>query len=69
MLNIAGLEEEARHASGAGFCFRHGPYLNLKRIHSDPWGHAYVYSQPGSSGHPHTITCAAPDGTIYISDR
>lgn len=45
----------------------HGPYLN--KIPADPWAHAYVYSSPGSPGHPFTVTCNAPDGTTYSTDH
>jgi general secretion pathway protein G len=40
-----------------------GPYLkNQSSVPLDPWGHPYVYKQPGDSGRDFDIVSAGPDG-------
>jgi general secretion pathway protein G len=46
-----------------------GPYLkNEDKIPLDPWGHPYVYKQPGDNGHEYEIISAGPDGQIGTAD-
>ncbi len=38
-----------------------GPYL-AKSVPLDPWGHAYVYRQPGDAGHDYELSSLGRDG-------
>lgn len=38
-----------------------GPYL-AKALPPDPWGHPYVYSQPGEPGHDYELLSFGKDG-------
>ncbi|MDR1390304.1 MAG: type II secretion system major pseudopilin GspG [Treponema sp.] len=38
-----------------------GPYL-VKKIPKDPWGHEYVYRNPGAEGFPYGILSYGEDG-------
>jgi general secretion pathway protein G len=38
-----------------------GPYL-AKELPTDPWGHAYVYSQPGEGSHVFELMSYGKDG-------
>jgi general secretion pathway protein G len=38
-----------------------GPYL-AKAVPMDPWGHAYVYQEPGSNGHDYELLTYGKDG-------
>lgn len=38
-----------------------GPYL-AKALPADPWGHAYVYRQPGEQGHDYDLLSYGKDG-------
>lgn len=38
-----------------------GPYL-AKDVPLDPWGHAYVYRQPGQAGHEYDLLSLGKDG-------
>lgn len=38
-----------------------GPYLT-KALPVDPWGHPYVYAQPGGGGHDYDLTSYGKDG-------
>jgi general secretion pathway protein G len=38
-----------------------GPYL-AKAVPPDPWGHAYVYRQPGNNGHDYDLLTYGKDG-------
>jgi general secretion pathway protein G len=38
-----------------------GPYL-AKALPPDPWGHAYVYRQPGNDGHDYELSSLGKDG-------
>jgi general secretion pathway protein G len=38
-----------------------GPYL-AKALPADPWGHAYVYRQPGEQGHDYELLSYGKDG-------
>ena len=54
-----GLAALARRPAGvAGW---HGPYVVAPLV--DPWGTAYVYRQPGSSGATYDLLSCGPDGT------
>jgi general secretion pathway protein G len=47
--------------SPAGLTTWKGPYI--KRIPTDPWGHPYIYHEPGGVGAPSTgVLSAGPDG-------
>jgi len=39
----------------------HGPYL-AKPINIDPWGHAYIYRSPGTSGNGFDLLSYGADG-------
>jgi general secretion pathway protein G len=38
-----------------------GPYL-AKALPADPWGHAYIYRQPGDAGHDYDLLSYGKDG-------
>ncbi len=38
-----------------------GPYLS-KAVPSDPWGHPYLYRQPGDAGHDYELASFGKDG-------
>lgn len=38
-----------------------GPYL-AKALPADPWGHAYIYRQPGEQGHDYDLLSYGKDG-------
>lgn len=38
-----------------------GPYLS-KALPTDPWGHAYIYRQPGEQGHDYELMSYGKDG-------
>ncbi|MBR0100651.1 MAG: type II secretion system major pseudopilin GspG [Treponema sp.] len=38
-----------------------GPYIS-KNVPKDPWGHEYVYENPGKEGHPYSIISYGADG-------
>jgi len=38
-----------------------GPYLS-KAVPLDPWGHVYVYRQPGEQGHDYELKSLGKDG-------
>jgi general secretion pathway protein G len=38
-----------------------GPYL-VKKVPKDPWGHDYVYNNPGTEGFPYSIISYGEDG-------
>jgi len=58
-----GLEELARLRPGLKGWF--GPYV--RKIVSDPWGHAYVYGEGGANGHP-VLYSKGPDGRAGTTD-
>ncbi len=46
-----------------------GPYLkDQDHVPMDPWGHPYVYKQPGENGHEYEIISAGPDGQLNTAD-
>ena len=38
-----------------------GPYLS-KALPADPWGHAYLYRQPGDAGRDYELVSYGKDG-------
>lgn len=46
-----------------------GPYVrNQEKVPNDPWGHPYLYKQPGESGRDYDIISAGPDGQVGSAD-
>lgn len=39
-----------------------GPYLDTKKMPSDPWGNPYFYQSPGSDNADYDIKCYGKDG-------
>lgn len=48
-------DKQAKWHSGGG------PFLTIRNF-NDPWGNAYVYSNPGPDGHDYDIVCLGADG-------
>jgi general secretion pathway protein G len=40
----------------------HGPYVTKPSSLMDPWGHPYVYHQPGQNGADYDLYSAGPEG-------
>ena len=40
----------------------HGPYVTKPNSLIDPWGHPYVYHQPGQNGTDYDLYSAGPEG-------
>ena len=45
-----------------------GPYIT-KDVPKDPWGHEYVYENPGKEGQPYGITSYGADGKEGGDDK
>ena len=42
-----------------------GPYMEKKKIPTDPWGSPFVYAAPGSHNtHTFDLSCTSPKGTL-----
>jgi len=50
----------------SGLAAWRGPYL--EKILSDPWGHPYVYRQPGMHRKPYDLFSSGPDGIAGNGD-
>ncbi len=47
----------------------HGPYLQgMEKVKTDPWGHPYIYKQPGEHSPDFDILSAGPDGQVGTGD-
>jgi general secretion pathway protein G len=46
----------------AGVAQWHGPYVTKPASLIDPWGHGYVYHQPGQQGSDYDLYSLGPDG-------
>jgi len=46
-----------------------GPYLQgMEKVKMDPWGHPYIYKQPGDGNRDFDILSAGPDGQVGTPD-
>jgi general secretion pathway protein G len=59
---------QALVAAPAGLGAWHGPYVTKASSLIDPWGHPYVYRQPGQQGGDYDLYSLGPDGNAASPD-